>query len=39
MQVVEDIKDFPELAVAQAKKAQFYGGIAGLAVGGLVGGI
>lgn len=39
MQVVEDIKEFPELAVSQAKKAQFYGGIAGVAVGGLVGGL
>ena len=39
MQVLEDIKDLPEGGIAQAKKTQVYGGIAGLVVGAAIGGL
>ena len=38
-QVIEDIKDLPDVAVSQAKNTQLYGGIAGLVVGASVGGL
>jgi hypothetical protein len=39
MQAIEDIKELPETATAQAKNPQLYGGIAGLVVGAAVGGL
>lgn len=39
MQALTDIKELPEIGVAQAKKTQVYGGIAGLIVGAAIGGL
>jgi len=39
MNLIEDVKNLPEAGIEQAKKAQIYGGMAGLVAGAAIGGL